>query len=83
MPDAVHQDCVPMTGEDMVALFERCGVPRTEITAGMMLAVELSIKAERMECAKVCEDTFVRAYGTGFDGVELARREFASRIRNR
>lgn len=73
-----------MTGEDMVELFDRCGVPRTEITAGMMRAVELSIKAERMECAKVCEDTFVRAHDTGFDvGVEHARREFARRIRNR
>ncbi len=45
-----------MTGEDMVALFERCGVPRTEITAGMMRAVEFSIKAERDACAKIADE---------------------------
>ena len=77
---------IPMTGADVVTLFERCGVPRTEVTAGMMYAVEFAIKAERMECARVCEDegTFAPGQDTEFDGgVEHARREFARRIRNR
>ena len=55
-PSGAGTGGVPMTGGEMVALFERCGVPRAEITAGMMLAGEFSIKAERMACANFVHD---------------------------
>ncbi len=63
-----------MTGADMVALFERCGVRRTEITAQMMNAVDLATKAEREECAKIAD-----AYGKR----EPVAREIADVIRER
>ena len=44
-----------MTGEEMVAAFERAGVRRTEITPHMAEGFMIGIKAERERIAKFVE----------------------------